>query len=135
MQTQVPNRGKLSIKDCVIINHDSTNSFLRMLESKGVELLLFDAKNYKKPLTARAISVFKDYLRANRRYGDFGILLSKSGIAKNCDESIFRDQLTNDLVILVLEEADILRMLDKNDQGGEAADVLRDKYYEFIKQV
>lgn len=134
LKTQVGNRGRTKIRDYIIINHDSTNSFLRHLENNGVELLLFDAKNYRKPLKSEDIAMFKDYLSDNRKFGNFGVILARDGVSKNCEETIFRDFTGKGVTILILKESDLLLMLDRNEQGREAADVLRDKYYEFINQ-
>ena len=96
--------------------------------------MLFDAKNYMKPLKSDDITMFKDYISSNRMFGNFGVILARNGISKNCEETIFRDFNNKGMIILILNEADMLLMIDKNGQGMEAADVLRDKYYTFVKQ-
>ena len=132
---QVPNRGRMAIRDFIITNNGSTHSFLKMLEMRGVEMLLFDAKNYGKPLTPEDVDRFKNYLSENRAFGNFGIILSKHGSSKNCDESLFRASIaTHNLIIIVLDEADIFLMLEKIEEGRPAADVLREKYYKLIMQ-
>lgn len=134
LKPQVGNRGKTKIRDYIIRNHNSTNSFLNFLEYKGVELLLFDAKNYKNPLKSEDISMFQTYISDNRMFGNFGVLLARNGISKNCEETIFRDFNSKGVIILILNQSDLLLMLDRNEQGRKAADVLSEKYSEFIKQ-
>ncbi len=134
LKPQVRNRRGTSIRDFIITNHDSNHRFLNFLERKGIELLLFEAKNYRESLTSRDIAVFKEYLRANQAFGKFGIILSRNGISPNCEDTLFEDYLREGMVVLVLQESDLTLMLDKVSQGRAAADVLRDKYYEFSRQ-
>jgi hypothetical protein len=135
MKKQVPNRGRLAIRDFIITNDGSTHSFLKMLELRGVQMLLFDAKNYGKKLQQADIDRFKVYLDENRAFGNFGVILSKRGAAKNCDESIFRASIaTHNSIIIVLDESDIFSMLEKVEEGGAGADVLRDKYFQLLMQ-
>jgi len=62
------------------------------------------------------------------------VILARNSISKNCEEIIYNDYITHDIVILVLNEADLVSMIDRTEQGREAADILGEKYYEFIKQ-
>jgi hypothetical protein len=135
LQSQVPNRGRRKVRDYIIRNHDSLSPFLKALEARGVELLLFDAKNYKKGLTSRDIAIFKDYIADNPGFGNFGVILSRNGVSRNCEETIFLDSKVRKLTILVLDQSDILMMLDKSERGEEGAEVLSEKYSEFLKQI
>jgi len=134
IDSQLPTRGNIRKRDFLITNQNSTNPFLKKLEHKGVELLLFDAKNYKSKMSSNDLDTFRKYILDNRAFGNFGIILSRRGVDQNCEEDIFRGYLSTKVVILILTQEDLLRMLDYYDSGRSPIDVIKEKYYEFIKQ-
>ncbi|MBC8358686.1 MAG: hypothetical protein H8E54_07030, partial [Candidatus Aminicenantes bacterium] len=134
LKSQVPSRRGLRRRDFIIYNNNSNNPFLKSLENKGIELLLFDSKNYGKKLTTRNIDTFKAYLDENSAFGNFGVILSRRGASSNCQESIFRWLMKHNIKIIVFEQEDILRMLDYLDNGRSPIDVLQQKYMELLFQ-
>jgi len=132
IKEQVPNRGRLRVRDYVVINSDSKSSFLRKLLNRGVELLLFEAKNYSKKISTRDLDTFVEYIRENPYFGNFGIILSRLGVSENCDEAFFRKLQADKIIVIVLTEDDLVRMLDYVDSGRSAVDILEDKYVDLI---
>jgi len=135
LDVQQPTQGNLRRRDFIITNHNSTNTFLKKLEHDGVELLLFDAKNYKGKMSSRDLDTFRKYISDNHAFGSFGIILSRKGINQNCEKDIVRGYLSSRVKILVLTQEDLLKMLNYHDSGRSPIDVIKEKYYEFLKQV
>jgi len=134
IRPQVANRGGVSIRDFIISNISSSHPFLAMLERKGVELLLFDAKNYSGELTTSDLDAFRRYLGDNDKFGNFGIILSRKGVSANCDEHLYRSLIGKGPIVLVLAEEDLMAILDRLDQGRHPVDVLQEKYVQHILQ-
>lgn len=132
IKDQVPNRGGLRVRDYIVINSDSKSKFLQRLLHSGVELLLFDAKNYSKEISTRDLDTFVEYIRENPYFGNLGIILSRVGVSKNCDEAFFRKLQADNIRVIVLTEDDLARMLDYVDSGRSAVDILEDKYIDLI---
>jgi hypothetical protein len=122
LRPQAANRGGISIRDFIIANISSRHAFLATLERKGVELLLFDAKNYSSELTTSDLDAFRRYLGDNNKFGDFGIILSRRGVSANCDEHLYRSLIGKGPIILVLGEEDLMAMLDRFDQHRHPVD-------------
>jgi hypothetical protein len=134
VKAQSATRRRITIRDFVISNTNSSHAFLKRLEHKGSEFLLFDAKNYDKPLASRDLAVFQQYLSANAAFGRFGIILSRKGASSNCEESVFRAVINERIVMLVLVEDDLLKMLDRARQGRSPVDVIAEKYEALVLQ-
>ncbi len=134
LDVQLSTRRNLRRRDFIITNHNSTNPFLKKLELMGMELLLFDAKNYKGKMSSNDLDAFRKYILDNHAFGNFGIILSRDGVNQNCEEDIFRGFLSSRVKILILTQVDLLRMLDYYGSGRSPIDVIKEKYYEFIKQ-
>lgn len=134
LDIQLSTRGNLRRRDFIITNHNSTNPFLKKLEHKGVELLLFDVKNYESKMSSKDLDTFRKYISDNHAFGNFGIIISREGVDQNCEEDIFRGFLSSKVVILILTQEDLLRMLGYYDLGKSPIDVIKEKYYEFLKQ-
>lgn len=128
-----PNRGRLRIRDFIITNN-SKSSFLNSLKTKGVDFLLFDAKNYSKELTTRDLDTFKEYLEDNIYFGKVGFILSRNGVSVNCEENIFR-KLQRGTRIVVLDEEDLMMMLENINCGRSAIDIIERKYNELLLQL
>ena len=132
IRKQVSNHGRIRIRDFVIVNTDSSSDFLRFLKKKGVECLLFDAKNYGARLNPADLDTFQMYLEENLSFGNLGIILSRNGVSRNCQETIFRSLYREKRKIIVLTQEDLLLMLDYIDSGKDALNVIKDKYYELV---
>jgi len=132
IKKQVPNEGRLRVRDFIIVNNSTTSPFLLSLKKKGVDFLLFDAKNYENELNTGDIDTFREYIRENLYFGNFGVILSRKGVSTNCQESIFRNLLKDRMKILVLDENDLLMVLRYVDSGKNAIDILENKFTELV---
>lgn len=132
LKPQVRSEHGLTIKDFIIYNVGSENSFLANLNLRGAEFLIFEAKNYKKPISSSDIAMFLNYINTNNHYGKLGILISRSGIDENLK------QYTNTypgLIILMLNEEDLLKMLDLIEIGGNPISIIEEKYKNLIRSI
>jgi hypothetical protein len=135
LRRQVANRKRIRIRDFIIFNNNSENDFLRRLENRGVELLLFDAKNYENELSSDDIDTFTAYISGNRHFGKLGVILSRNGVDNNCKETIFRLLFGDQKIkIIVLTQDDLMKMLDYLNSGRSPIDVIKQKYMELISQ-
>jgi hypothetical protein len=134
LRQQVANRGRINIRDFIISNISSLHPFLSKLERKGVEFLLFDAKNYSKELAPGDLDAFRRYLEDNSKFGNFGVILSRKGMSFNCEEHLYRSLISKGPIILVLHEEDLMAMLDRVDQGRPPVDVLQERYVQLVLQ-
>jgi len=131
---QVPNKGRLRIRDFVIVNNKSTSSFLQGLKKKNVDFLLFDAKNYADELTPRDIDTFREYLAENPAFGNVGIILSRKGASDHCHESIFRSLIERQMKIIVLDQNDLLSMLDDVTLNSPSLNTLENRYNDLLME-
>jgi hypothetical protein len=134
LRKQVASRGGISRRDFIISNIDANHAFLSMLGRKGVELLLFDAKNYSGKLKTIDLDRFRRYLEDNDKFGNFGVILSRRGMSSNCAKHLYLSLIGKDQIILVLDEEDLMAMLDRLDQGRQPVEVLQQKYVQHIMQ-
>lgn len=123
---QVPNKGRLRIRDIVIDNRDPQNNFLSLLKDSGVHYLLMDAKNYKDPLTPSDIDTFINYIRENKKFGGFGVILSRKGASENLMEQQLR-KLSDNIEVVVLDESDVLEMIDLRALDRDPMSVIKTK--------
>ena len=126
MNVQVPNEDRLRVRDIIIDNRDPLNNFLSLLKDDGVLYLLMEAKNYKEPLTPSDIDTFINYIRENRRFGGFGVILSRKGASKSLMKQQIR-KLSDSVEVVVLDESDILEMIDLRALDRDPMSVIRSK--------
>lgn len=131
---QVPSHDGETRKDFIIYNSASTHSFLKELKSNGVDLLLFEAKNYKKPLSSSDITRFGEYIIDNSHYGEIGILLARNGVDDNCKKSLYKKWRAKRKII-VLNESDLLAMLECIESGEDPIFIIEQKYIDMIKSL
>ncbi|MFI3048495.1 hypothetical protein [Pseudomonas coronafaciens] len=126
MHVQVPNEGRIRIRDIVIDNREPQNGFLSFLKDNGVHYLLMDAKNYKGALSASDIDTFINYIRENKRFGGFGVILSRRGASKNLMKQQVK-KLSESVEVIVLDESDILEMIDLRALDRDPMSVIKYK--------
>ena len=126
MHVQVANEDRIRIRDIVIDNRDPQNNFLNFLKDNGVHYLLMDAKNYKDPLSASDIDTFINYIRENKRFGGFGVILSRKGASKNLMKQQVK-KLSESVEVIVLNESDVLEMIDLRALDRDPMSVIKDK--------
>lgn len=126
MHVQVPNEGRLRIRDIIIDNREPQNSFLSYLRSNGVHYILMDAKNYKKPLKSNEVDTFIGYIGENKRFGGFGVILSRKGASKNLVKQQIK-KLNESVELIILEESEIMDMIDLRALDRDPMSILKEK--------
>ena len=114
----------------MIDNRGSKIEFWQFLKFKqGVEKILFDAKNYQAPMSYSRITDTLRYL-GNKAFGDFIIFISRHGL-KDFEE-VLEDYDREQKVILVLNDADVITMIEKKRAGKAASSFIEEKYFQFL---
>jgi len=135
IRIQDSNEDGVRRRDFIIDNSGSTNNFLKKLENKGSDFLLFDAKNYKDKLSMSDLDTFISYIRENPYFGNTGIILSRFGIKDNAKKSLVKTLISQKIKIIVLDQNDMLNMLDLINIGKPATLLLENKYKELLLQL
>ncbi|WP_240416468.1 hypothetical protein [Paenibacillus periandrae] len=137
IKTQVTNHLETDRRDFQITNKTKCkNEFLRLLKSRdNVDILLFDAKNYKNELAQAELARFRAYLDKNPYFGNFGIVLTREGITNKCKTWLRDYWKDNKVRILVLDERDLLRMLDLYKEGKDSVEVIEEKYNDMVNGI
>lgn len=126
MHVQVANEGGLRVRDIIIDNRAPQNSFLNLLKDNSTHYLLMDAKNYKGLLNVRDIDTFIGYIGENKKFGNFGVILSRRGASKNLKKQLVK-KLSQGVEIVVLDESDVLDMIDLRALDRDPMSVIKDK--------
>jgi len=89
------------------------------------KIIIVDFKNYNEDIGQDTIHMFSKYL--NNKKGNFGIIVSKSGINKSGEEEQRIKYFDDNKLIIHLSSEDLLKMISykKNNQSPE--DILDDK--------
>lgn len=129
LRQQVGTSHKKRRRDFIINNKGAILEFWRTLKyRRGVEQILFDAKNYKHPMCYSEITGTLRYLR-NEIFGNFMIFLSRQGIKDY--EELLEDYRQERRVVLFLKDMDVIDMIEQKRQGEIASTILQDKYDQF----
>lgn len=130
VKDQVGTHNKKRIRDFIIDNRNPRIEFWRDLKSvRGVEKILFDAKNYKDPVEYAKIQSSLRYLR-NKAFGNFIIIISRHGV-KDYEETV--EVYSDDgQVILYLSDEDLIAMINMKREGKSPTFLIEDKYYDFL---
>jgi len=130
IKEQVPTENKKRIRDFIIDNRNPKTEFWQFLKfCKGVEKILFDAKNYKDPVEYAEITSTLRYLR-NKAFGNFIIIISRHGV-KDYEETV-EDYSDVGRVILYLSDEDLIAMINMKREGKSPTFLIEDKYYDFL---
>jgi hypothetical protein len=130
LKDQIGTYNKKRIRDFVIDNRNPRIEFWRDLKSvRGVEKILFDAKNYKDPVAYTEITSTLRYLK-NKAFGNFIIIISRYGV-KDYEETI-EDYSEEGRVILYLSDEDLIAMIYLKREGKSPTFLLEEKYYDFL---
>jgi hypothetical protein len=130
VKEQIGTYNKKRIRDFIIDNRNSRIEFWRDLKSvRGVEKILFDAKNYKNPVEYAEITSTLRYLR-NKAFGNFIIIISRFGV-KDYEETM-EDYAEEGRIILYLSDEDLIAMINLKREGKSPTFLLEEKYYDFL---
>ena len=122
-------------RDFVITNINPKHDFWRELRKyQKAKQILFDAKNYPNPITADVISRATDYL-VNPAYGNFLIVLSRNGLKDEHFGELRDRYLSKKEIILVLDENDIVKMIEKKSQKESPSGHVQAKYINFFNRI
>lgn len=135
LKEQVPNKNGIRIRDFILHNKNPNNIFLKELEKRNVENLLFDAKNYSGKLSVSDLDTFQNYIKETPSFGKFGIILSRHGL-KDIAEGYFVDLLgRQELEVLVLDQDDMLQMLNLLNNGKDPISIIEKKHKHLVVQL
>lgn len=117
-------------RDFIIENIGSRSEFWLMLKQKqNVELILFDAKNYKRPLENDQLPNTLRYL-TRRAFGNFIIFMTRNGV-KDYTE-VLENYHQQQQIALFLNDADVIALLERKRAGEKASSFIREKYVQFL---
>ena len=133
------------IRDFIIDNDGAKEEFWRDMKlreeiklregitiSRGVELILFDAKNYEEEISFTEISETVHEYLVNRRFGNFIIIICRKGIRES-DPQRYDHLLADGKVVLSLNDDDLIKMINQKREGKSPTSLIAQKYYDFIK--
>jgi hypothetical protein len=130
LDKQKESHNKKRRRDFMITNCGSKREFWQFLKfQKGVEIILFDAKNYQDPMSYRQITDTLRYLR-NKAFGNFIIFISRHGL-KDFEE-VLEDYDREQRIILTLNDTDVIAMIEKKRVGETASSFIEEKYAQFL---
>ncbi len=130
IKEQIETYYRKRIRDFIIDNRDSKVTFWHDLKlRRGVEKILFDAKNYKNKVKYREITSTLRYLK-NKAFGNFMIIISRWGIDDWTE--IIEDYGDEGKIILSLDDKDLIAMIEMKKKGERASSIIEGKYYSFL---
>ncbi len=130
VKKQVVTLNKKRIRDFIIDNRNPRVEFWRDLKTiRGVEKILFDAKNYKDPVEYTKTTSTLRYLK-NKAFGNFIIIISRHGV-KDYEETV-EDYSDDGQVILYLNDEDLIAMINMKREGKSPTFLIEEKYYDFL---
>lgn len=131
VKEQIITDNEKRIRDFIIDNRSPRGEFWLSLKLvRRVEKLLFDAKNYKNPITYSEISGTIRYLDFNKAFGDLLIVISRNGVKDN--KEFIEVFSKKERIILCLNDEDLIRMLKLSKAGERAASLIENKYFDLL---
>lgn len=135
IEKQVSNYQKKSRRDFILYNDSPKVSFwTSRLNIDKVEIILFEAKNYTKKLTARDLYQTQAYLVNNIVFGNFALILSREGFNDQDYLSSLANQ-KNSQKIIVLNEEDLIEMIENKAGFKSPTDVILERYRKIISKI
>lgn len=130
VRKQVPTNNGKRIRDFIIDNRSPKMEFWQSLKRiRGVEKILFDAKNYKDPVEYAQISSTLRYLKT-KAFGNFIIIISRCGVKDY--EELLEDYLAEERVVLFLGDADLVKMINLKKEGESPTLLIEEKYHALL---
>ncbi len=130
LKEQVRTYHQRRIRDFIIDNRESKVVFWHDLKVvRGVEKILFDAKNYGNEVNYIEITSTLRYLK-NKAFGNFMIIVSRRGI-KDWEE-VTEDYGDEGKVIVFLDDNDLIAMIEQTKRGARASSIIEEKYYNVL---
>ncbi len=130
VKDQIATSNRKRIRDFIIDNRNPRNEFWRDLKSvRGVEKILFDAKNYKNSVEYTEITSTLRYLK-NKAFGKLIFVISRYGVKDYVETT--EDYAEEGRVIIYLSDEDLITMINLKRQGKSPTFLLEEKYYDFL---
>lgn len=129
LKEQVSSVGGRRRRDFIVYNTNAKKEFWRHLRSKGVEVILFDAKNYAGKLSYDDLANTIEYL-TNPAFGQFLVIVSRRGMSDY--GRLLEAYLARRQVVVVLTDDDLVAMIDDKREGRSPTDRIEAKYHEFL---
>lgn len=124
---QVANYSGTRRRDFIMDNIHPKHPFFKVLKSKGVEYVLFDAKNYEDGMSTSDLDTFFSYIQEQPKFGKFGVILSRSGLKDNAESHVIMRMIRGHDEVVVLNEKDLISMIDRYALGRDPVSVLEEK--------
>jgi hypothetical protein len=102
-----------------------------LIQAFNSRYILFEFKNYTEPITQAQIYTTERYLYP-RALRSVGIIICRKGATGHAQSAARGALREHGKLILLLEDGDLVKMLQKRDAGGFASDYLSDKLDEFL---
>ncbi len=130
IKEQVRTLNQKRIRDFIIDNRGAKVEFWHEIKIlRGIEKILFDAKNYEDKISYTEITSTLRYLKS-KAFGNFMIIVSRRGISDL--EEIIEDYGDEDKVVLFLDDNDLISMIELKKKGERASLIIENKYYDFL---
>lgn len=130
-QYEVSDESKRNRRD-IIIENFAESGFWAVARSEYVaRYIVIDAKNYTGPISKNAVLGVAHYLKKHG-CGMFALLATRAGASLAAMHAIREYWIAEQKMILVLDDADLKRMLALRERGADPASVIRERLKEFI---
>ncbi len=110
-------------RDWIFPNYSDTGFWHFLRQMYKADYIVVDAKNYKKPISKTQVLQIANYLKPHGA-GLFAIIAARNGANSGAQLTIREHWMTNNKMILILNDADLEAMLLAASSGGEAYKVI-----------
>ena len=119
-------------RDIILPNYvtDSGNFWSQMRLLYLAHFVVVDAKNWSSPIDKGEILKIANYLQAHGA-GRFGMVMSRKGADNGAEIALREHWRTDQKMIVVLDDADVVQMLLLRGSGGDPTRVIRQKIEDF----
>lgn len=130
-QYEVPDDAKRNRRDIIIENFAESGFWAVVRSEYLARYVVIDAKNYAEPIGKRSVLDVSHYLKKHG-CGLFALLATRTGAAPSATHAIREHWIAEQKMILVLDDADLKRMLALREGGADPSVVIRERLRTFI---
>ena len=123
-------RSRANRRDIILPNHAFDGFWKYMRETYKADYIVFDAKNYKGPITKPQALQIANYLKPDGA-GMFAIIAARNGANASCRQTIREQWTAYRKMIVLLNDDDIEDMLRAKGSNGSPEELLGDVIQEF----
>jgi hypothetical protein len=117
-------------RDMIMENAAPSGYWAHLRAVYSAHYVVIDAKNHQDPIEKDEALRIAHYLKSHG-CGLFGILVTRRGASDGCRHAIREQWITNQKMLVVLSDADVVEMLRLKERGGAAAEIIRARIAEF----